>query len=86
MDLHKYRQKYPEAMALVENNPQLADKTAKTSLPLWKNKAQLCYSISNPTSFLPNEAVSVAILACAKDSKVPESAEQTPHIHSVCLG
>ena len=46
---------------------------------------QLCYSISDPTSFLPNESVKVGILACAKGSKVPELAEQNSSIHSVCL-
>ena len=29
LDLHKYHQKYPDAVARVENNPQLADKNSK---------------------------------------------------------
>ena len=29
LDLHKYHRQYPEALTLVENNPQLADKNNK---------------------------------------------------------
>ena len=46
LNLHKYSRKYPEAMTLVVNNPNLADKNCKDFF--YTVESKLCYSIFDP--------------------------------------